>query len=261
MFFNGIIYKATNTINNKCYVGQTRQSLCKRKASHKQDSKTDDTYFCRAIRKYGWESFTWEIVDTFTTVEEGDTKESQQIVANNSMYNQQGYNILPGGSGFRALHLSDETKKKMSEASKKKWADPEFKSKMLEAHKHRNKPISIRVVSVEEANKFGARMKQLWQDVEFRDRVLKSRKQSITSQRRLLVSNQMKSLWQDPEFRFKMSLIKTQTPESIEKRRQSMLKRWQDPEYKIKQSTAFNRAQQLRRNNKTNLKDLQCTVV
>lgn len=259
--FNGIIYKATNTVNNKCYVGQTRQLLCNRKACHKRDSKIGDTYFCRAIRKYGWESFVWEVIDTFTTVEEGDTKESQHITMNKAMYYQQGYNILPGGDGFRAFHLSDKTKKKISEATKKRWADPEFKSKMLESHKHRKKPTSTRVMSVEEAKKRGIRMKQLWQDVEFRERVLKARKQSITTERRLLVSNRMKSLWQDPEFRLKMSLTKTKTPESIEKCRQSMIKRWQDPEYKIKQSTAFNRAQQQRWGDKSNQKDLQCIVV
>lgn len=48
-----LIYKATNKINGKIYIGQTHKSLEERKMCHKHDSKNIDTYFYRAIRKYG----------------------------------------------------------------------------------------------------------------------------------------------------------------------------------------------------------------
>lgn len=58
-----IIYKATNKINGKVYIGQTEKDLEWRKNKHKQDSKRIDTYFYRAINKYGWDNFEWEVID------------------------------------------------------------------------------------------------------------------------------------------------------------------------------------------------------
>lgn len=53
-----IIYKVTNLINNKIYIGQTRYSLNIRKASHLHQSKNNSiVYFHRAIKKYKKENF------------------------------------------------------------------------------------------------------------------------------------------------------------------------------------------------------------
>lgn len=58
----GIIYKYTNKINGKVYIGQTINPKI-RKSQHK-NSKADD-YFHRAIRKYGWEAFDYEVLYEF----------------------------------------------------------------------------------------------------------------------------------------------------------------------------------------------------
>ena len=44
-----IIYKATNKVNGKVYIGQSSNSLEWRIRKHKQDSQKEDTYFYRAI--------------------------------------------------------------------------------------------------------------------------------------------------------------------------------------------------------------------
>ena len=49
----GIIYKITNKVNNKSYIGQTRYSLEFRWRQHQH--KKDNTYFHNAIKKYGIE--------------------------------------------------------------------------------------------------------------------------------------------------------------------------------------------------------------
>jgi group I intron endonuclease len=59
----GIIYCYTNKLNGKKYIGQT---ICpqKRKASHKHEALTRkyENHFHRAIRKYGWDVFEYEVL-------------------------------------------------------------------------------------------------------------------------------------------------------------------------------------------------------
>ena len=51
-----IIYKHTNLINNKIYIGQTCQRVEERWRKGKgYDPKT---YFAKAINKYGWDNFS-----------------------------------------------------------------------------------------------------------------------------------------------------------------------------------------------------------
>lgn len=61
----GIIYLATNKINNKVYIGQTINTLNKRKTNHYAAARNekDNLYFHRAIRKYGENNFDWIVLD------------------------------------------------------------------------------------------------------------------------------------------------------------------------------------------------------
>lgn len=55
----GIIYKVTNEINDKVYIGQTIRDLEKRKKSHiLQSQRGSSYYFHRALVKYGVSTFT-----------------------------------------------------------------------------------------------------------------------------------------------------------------------------------------------------------
>jgi len=56
-----IIYKITNKINGKFYIGKTVTSLEKRMSSHKKDRR-NITPLTRAIDKYGWENFDVEVL-------------------------------------------------------------------------------------------------------------------------------------------------------------------------------------------------------
>ena len=62
----GIIYKATNTLNGEVYIGQTTQSLERRKAGHRAQAgrHRGNDPFHDAIMYYGWDSFSWEIIET-----------------------------------------------------------------------------------------------------------------------------------------------------------------------------------------------------
>lgn len=96
-----IIYKATNLINDKIYIGLTTKSLEHRISVHKKDSKRLNTYFYQAIRKYGFENFKWEVVDTAITMEELEEKERYYIKLYGSFDNKEiGYNTQSGGNNL-----------------------------------------------------------------------------------------------------------------------------------------------------------------
>ena len=56
------IYKVTNKINGKIYIGQTN-NFEKRKREHLLDKRTNHQAFKRALNKYGFDGFDWEIID------------------------------------------------------------------------------------------------------------------------------------------------------------------------------------------------------
>lgn len=108
-----LIYKITNDINNKIYIGQTTKTLQERVRSYKSTYKRGARPIECAMIKYGVEHFKWEIIDTAKTKEELDSKEKYWI----SYYNcvtPNGYNVELGGNSV-GKH-SEETKRKISEA-------------------------------------------------------------------------------------------------------------------------------------------------
>ena len=76
-----LIYKITNTINNKCYIGQTIKSAeerWKEHQSHAFGTHTNDINktLYQAMRKYGLENFTFEVLqDNIETFEQLDKAE------------------------------------------------------------------------------------------------------------------------------------------------------------------------------------------
>ncbi len=65
----GCVYKITNIINNKIYIGYTTRTLEKRFAQHLSCAEFEhgdgsyDDYFKKAIRKYGKENFKPEVIE------------------------------------------------------------------------------------------------------------------------------------------------------------------------------------------------------
>lgn len=92
-----IIYKATNLITGKSYIGLTTRSLQERKLEHLRHLDTENTYFHRAIKKYGKENFSWEIIDSeASSLGDLREKETHYIQIYNTL-SPNGYNITQGG--------------------------------------------------------------------------------------------------------------------------------------------------------------------
>ncbi len=90
------IYKFTNLINSKVYVGLTN-NVKVRLASH--GSKRSNSYISKALRKYGIDNFKFEILETVGTLEEANIREMYFISKFGSYGN--GYNLTRGGSGTK----------------------------------------------------------------------------------------------------------------------------------------------------------------
>lgn len=94
------IYKITNDINNKIYIGKTEFSIEKRFKEHCQDSKKGYTNrpLYNAMNKYGIEHFNIELIEECNNPEE---REKYWIEYYRSF--KYGYNATLGGDGKRYL--------------------------------------------------------------------------------------------------------------------------------------------------------------
>lgn len=90
------IYKATNKVNGKSYIGQTCD-LKTRIWQHWRCYEKEDCLFHRAIQKYGKENFEWEVLETCTEKEKATLLEKRYIAMYNTFHS--GYNENKGGVG------------------------------------------------------------------------------------------------------------------------------------------------------------------
>jgi len=133
-----IIYKITNLINNKVYIGQTIGTLEKRWKRHTWECtrKRNAMAITNAIIKYGMDNFTIEEIYKASTMEELNDKEIYYISILNTI-SPNGYNIDNGGGN---KSRSDETRAKISLAHKNRWdkgerISEETRKKLSESHK------------------------------------------------------------------------------------------------------------------------------
>lgn len=120
-----IIYKITNKINGKVYIGQTVYSLRKRWATHCSKHSNCPAIHA-AIEKYGKENFTVEQIDIACDLDEL-TKKEQYWIEYYDCISPKGYNLKGGGN-----HpiLSEETKRKIGDANRGRKLSEEFKERL-----------------------------------------------------------------------------------------------------------------------------------
>ncbi len=123
------IYKYTNLINGKVYVGKTKYFQHRHIEHMSLARKGKNTFFCKAIRKYGMESFGREILAEV----EDDLSSLVEIIfiaalkATNPLY---GYNITDGGEGTLGHHHSQESKDAISLKMTDREVTDEFRKKI-----------------------------------------------------------------------------------------------------------------------------------
>ena len=121
------VYKIINNVNGKIYIGQSI-NIKARWTDHINTLNRNSSHSVllqRAWNKYGPDNFTFEILE-LCSEEMLDEVESKYINFYNSIKN--GYNLESGGNINK--HLSEETKKKISDAHRGKRMSEEAKQRM-----------------------------------------------------------------------------------------------------------------------------------
>lgn len=125
-------------------MGITSLSMQRRKSS----GYGNNPHFLRAIRKYGWENITTEILADNLTREAACELEVSLIEQYHSNDERYGYNISSGGeshSGCTFNH-SEETKARISENNSRYWLG---KKRPSLSEEHKKKLIGARSLRVE----------------------------------------------------------------------------------------------------------------
>ena len=139
-----VIYKTTNTVNGKIYIGKN--------ATNDPEYLGSGDYLRRAIKKYGRDKFVKEILETCPDEKTLDERERYWIAVYDSTDERIGYNLTDGGSGGdttkyytpeeKADYLkrrseaavkwfrSEEGRKACAENTKKIWQRPGYREKM-----------------------------------------------------------------------------------------------------------------------------------
>ena len=158
------------TPSNKVYIGITGMEPEKR--WNNGNGYKNNKHFYSAIRLYKWENINHEILETGLTKEQACSKEIELIAKYDSTNPDKGYNNSTGGEcSALGMHHSVETRKKMSESSKRAYLNnPEYRRKISESNKRRH-------ISAETRRKIGESFKRTYHNnPELRKKLSEARK-------------------------------------------------------------------------------------
>lgn len=151
-------YGWRNIYTNKWYVGKTKKFL-QHRAGKNLSGYRKSTVFNEAIKEYGPDAFEENILGLYLTEEEAMEAERRFIKEKNSIY-PNGYNLEGGGRKGKEVHeitkekmgerergenhylygkhLSEETKKKVSDSRKGQHPSEEARRRMSDSRKGRH---------------------------------------------------------------------------------------------------------------------------
>ena len=202
MYKSGI-YKVTNIINRKAYIGSTIDfdDRFRRHRYALRSNRHDNEHLQRSWNKHGEANFKFEIIEEIEDTKLLNNVETEYIKKFKTNEREFGYNLA---SPYGNHVASEEYKKNMSEVLIGREFTDEHKMNLSRNAKNREK------MSEGIKNKISRSVKKLWQDPEYRKNQIEKRKK----------------LWEDEEFRNKMSKAKKgQTPWNKGKRKNPFMEK------------------------------------
>lgn len=136
----GYIYRITDLTNNKCYIGQHRYDKPELDPKYKGSG-----HIIKQLWKKRPETLLMEYIMTCATLEELNYFETYFIEHMNTLH-PYGYNLNTGGDHFE---VSEETRRKISEANKGKTHSEKTRKQMSESRRGENNPFYGKTFSEE----------------------------------------------------------------------------------------------------------------
>jgi group I intron endonuclease len=134
----GCVYCLTSP-SGRSYIGLSTD-FDSRMVEHLSMANSGSRYLIhKAIRKYGWDSFTRRVLFESSDVEELKAKEQELIAQHRTFFREGGYNMTRGGDGVFGLRFTDESRLRMSKAHKGKRLSATTRKKIADAHRGRPK--------------------------------------------------------------------------------------------------------------------------
>lgn len=129
------IYKITNRVNGKCYIGFT-QDVARRFKQHISNSKKDapDSQIARALKKYGTDNFSFEVVYQTKDREHALLEVEPKLIEEYNSFTN-GYNANEGG------HNTNTEEMRLANSERMKIDNPSFKKLNSGVFKKGNVPI------------------------------------------------------------------------------------------------------------------------
>jgi len=216
------VYCHTHVESGRRYIGLTKHTMLQRWNRHVYNSKSSKDgrwHFPNAIRKYGKEAFSHEVLGICNTLEEANVLEVEKIAEFDTTNPENGFNLKPGGSSTSYPVNTPEFRDKLSAGQKRRFSNP------LEREK--SKAASLK----------------LWNNSEMRVKLSESQKKRFQKPEELAKSSAAsKKLFSDPEMRSKMSLIQRERfidPRKRKELSEAQLNRMGDPEYRERMLAGF----------------------
>lgn len=141
-----IIYKTTNLINGKFYVGKD--------ASNNPNYYGSGLLLAKAIKKYGKENFKKEILEECQSLKYLNIREKYWIASLDATNKKIGYNITIGGIGGDTYSNQSESRKKEINDTRNSSS---YAYRQTDEYKQKRRDIA----------------KQLWQRIDVRDKIKK----------------------------------------------------------------------------------------
>lgn len=131
------VYKITNTVNNKAYVGVTVTTVKSRWNRHCSDAQhnRDNQAIHAAMRKYGKDKFKIEILEQHGDADHAFNVLEPKYIQEHNTFGENGYNMTQGGEGWLNMRHRPESIEKMRQSKTGKKASEQAKKNMSASHK------------------------------------------------------------------------------------------------------------------------------